>query len=191
MKGSLNSLVLASIGMALAGTVAHAGPLTRLFERSAQENAPLPVQYRDADVFYDGQGNRILMDRETGEIISVRPVRPERRRPMRRQPQDDGFFSDEPEVGEYPAEPEYREVEPGSGEAFPPVPRQPQQPDVARETQPAKPKAIERKPLPTPSTKPASSEDTTTTAKRPADEPIFTQPGQQQQTATRRVQARR
>ena len=31
------------------------------------------VQYREADVYFDGQGNRILLDSETGEIIAVRP----------------------------------------------------------------------------------------------------------------------
>jgi lipoprotein-anchoring transpeptidase ErfK/SrfK len=181
VKGSLNRLVWASIAMTLAGTAAHAGPVARLSADVSKENQPLTVQYRDADVFYDGQGNQILMDRETGEIISVRPVRPERRRPMRRKPQDDGLFADEPEYGEYPDEPEYREFNPPAEEAFPPVPRQP---DVARETPPARPKSIERKPLPTPSTKPAPGQESTTTAKRPADEPIFTEPGQQQQVVT-------
>lgn len=176
MKGNLSRLVLASVGLALAGTAAHAGPLERLFGGSTGERAAMPVQYRDADVFFDGQGNRILLDRETGEIISVRPVRPERRRPMRRQPpQDDGFFSDEPEYGEYPAQPEYREFEPPTGEAFPPAPRQKNERELARETPPAKPKAIERKPLPTPSAKSAPGQETATTAKHPGDEPTFTQ----------------
>jgi len=178
VQGSLKRLVLASMGLALAGTAAEAGPLSRILGQAGDE--PLQVQYRDADVFFDGQGNRILLDRETGEIISVRPVRPERRRPMRRPPpEDDGFFADEPEVGDYPAEPDYRDVEPPV-DAFPPAPRQNQPRDVARETPPARPKTIERKPLPTPAAKPAQPGAETAAATKPAtrasDEPIFVEP---------------
>jgi lipoprotein-anchoring transpeptidase ErfK/SrfK len=180
VKGSFYRLVLASIGAALVGGTAYAGPLTPMLDGLDGWGSARPVQYRDADVFFDGQGNRILMDRETGEIISVRPARPERRRPMRRPPpRDDGFAADDPDYGEYPVEPDFGEFDPPADEAFPPAPRQPQS-TIARETPPSRSKAIERKPLPTPSAKPAPVEGKTATAAEPAarasDEPIFVQP---------------
>lgn len=115
-------------------------------------------QFREADVFFDGRGNRVLVDRATGEIISIRPVRP-RQRQMRRQMPDDGYYQDdeaamarlrrqwdeefrpydEQPTDEYGAYPDDQ-----YDEQFPEAPRK-------RNTQPAaKPKAVTRKPLPAP-----------------------------------------
>ncbi|MGE3366241.1 MAG: L,D-transpeptidase family protein [Rhizobiaceae bacterium] len=183
MKGSLNRVLLASIGLAAAAASAQAGPWAGVNDARAVSSA-LPIQYRDADVFFDGQGNRILMDRETGEIISVRPARPERRRPMRRPlPEDNDFYADDPAFEEYPPEADRGEFDAPREDAFPPAPRQPQS-TIARETPPPRSKAIERKPLPTPSVKPAPSEGRTATAAEPparaGDEPIFIQPKAEQ-----------
>lgn len=121
------------------------------------------VQYRDADVFFDNEGNRILMDRETGEIISVQPARPQRTRPMRRPLQpDDGYYRDEPDY-EADAFPDAPAAPRDYGRA--PDSQLPESPDVARGEGPRSP--IERKPLTSPDTAP----------QRPGDEPAFRQPG--------------
>lgn len=180
MKGKLARFALAQLAVILAATSAHAGFAT---PRIPQTSSPaVPIQYREADVFFDGQGNRILLDRETGEIISVRPVRPrERTRPMRRPLPDNGPFSDEPAY----EEPNYDQGEfDGPADDFPPAPRGDDQGEVAREEQPApRPRAVERKSLPQPSAKPDAPAETTATrespAERPGDEPIFADPGSQ------------
>jgi lipoprotein-anchoring transpeptidase ErfK/SrfK len=38
------------------------------------------AQYRDADVYFDGNGNRVIVDRATGEVIAVQPRRFNRER---------------------------------------------------------------------------------------------------------------
>jgi lipoprotein-anchoring transpeptidase ErfK/SrfK len=60
------------------------------------------AQYRDAEVYYDGDGNRVIVDAVTGEVIAVQPRRfnerreqlRERRREIRQQ---DRYYLDDPE----------------------------------------------------------------------------------------------
>jgi lipoprotein-anchoring transpeptidase ErfK/SrfK len=94
--------LIASLGLALAASAANAGSIAAAGARpAAPANALLQhVQYREADVFYDRQGNEVLVDRATGEVISVRPVR----RPMRRVQRErawegeDGLYDDDPDA---------------------------------------------------------------------------------------------
>jgi len=174
VKGTGKLAVLGMAGILAATSFADAQQL----QRPAAETFLLhDIQAREADVFFDGRGNRILLDRETGEVISVRPVRPrERLRPMRRLPDDAYVTGPEPDYGpdwqddpslfpDAPAAP--REF--GRGEALPDEPAL-GAPDIARGE--ADPRTIEREPL-----------DPTAPASRPGDEPIFRQPGSEQAAA--------
>lgn len=181
------------LGFALAAVLAagSAEAGTPVVPPAAPTPALVPVQYRDADVFYDERGNQILMDRQTGEIISVRPAA---RRPLRRlYPQDDGT------VIEGPLRPmrrrDWQQQDDGGyqddANAFPPAPTDPDY----RAPAPAEPRPrtttvpprtpIERKPLTTPvpavpsqaapaQTAPAQTAEPA--APRSTDEPTFTQP---------------
>lgn len=145
-------------------------------------------QVREADVYFDGQGNRVLVDRATGEIISVRPVRP-RDRPMRRPVPDDGYYGDdygdddesmtrlrrewEQEFRPYEEPPAedygmYPDDQNGDPDQFPVAPR-----GGNAEPQPAKPKAVTRKPLPAPA-QPGATD--TARAETPTEPSIIEEP---------------
>ncbi|EBU8132071.1 hypothetical protein DLM20_25285, partial [Salmonella enterica subsp. enterica serovar Java] len=66
-------IVLLAASTAFAGSASAAPALPRI----AGDNALVHKvqQVRDADVFFDGRGNEVLVDRETGEVISIRPIR--------------------------------------------------------------------------------------------------------------------
>jgi len=168
VKGTRKLAVLGLAGVLAATGAADAQFLQR---PAGGEDLLHNVQVREADVFFDGRGNRILLDRETGEVISVRPMRPrERLRPMRRLP-DDYVTEPAPDYGQ--GDPSVFPEAPSAprdysrGEAVPDETREPA-PDVARGE--ARPRPIERKPL--------------APAARPGDEPIFREPDGEQATAT-------
>lgn len=85
---------------------------------------PKLAQMREVDVFYDRDGNEILLDPYTGEVLAIRPPqRVYREAPARQRRRDDGFYRDaeaaldrlrrerEVEIGrrEPPGRPVYRE----------------------------------------------------------------------------------
>jgi lipoprotein-anchoring transpeptidase ErfK/SrfK len=49
------------------------------------------AQYRDADVYFDGNGNRVIVDSATGEVIAVQPGGRNRERPYGGQWQDERY----------------------------------------------------------------------------------------------------
>jgi len=94
-----------AVGIATSAAAASEAP-------DSWRRAPIPkadtqgqiqlAQYRDAEVYYDGNGNRVIVDSVTGEVIAVQPRRlnaqrerlQERRREIRRQ---DRYYLDDPE----------------------------------------------------------------------------------------------
>ncbi|WP_237683968.1 L,D-transpeptidase family protein [Pseudaminobacter soli (ex Zhang et al. 2022)] len=54
------------------------------------------AQYREAEVYYDRNGNRVIVDSMTGEIIAVQP-RGFEGRPARRERRDDRYYLDDPD----------------------------------------------------------------------------------------------
>jgi lipoprotein-anchoring transpeptidase ErfK/SrfK len=161
--------------------VASAAPVAPRIEGGDTNLVHKVQQVREADVYFDGRGNRVLVDRETGEIISIRPVR----RPMRRALREDDFYYGDNDEGmrrlRRDWEEEFRPYEEppsdygalpeddfGDDEAFPEAPREP----AARK--PATPK-VTRKPLPAPS-ETASTQTPTQPAVIIEDEPGATAP---------------
>lgn len=117
----------------------------------------------DVDIFFDRRGNRVIVDRRTGDVIAVEPPRRPMRRDMRRQRQLDD--SDvvvrrlprdwEREYGRYEDPPQDYQPLPDDGSqggyfgdenAFPEPPR-----SRSTEPEPKAPSKITRKPLPAPS----------------------------------------
>lgn len=96
MTRNRNAGLLAALGLMLAASAANAGALSPSQPQAAGNGLLQRVQQlRDADVFYDRQGNQVLVDRATGEVISVRPARrPMRRLPRERVPQEDVYDDD-------------------------------------------------------------------------------------------------
>lgn len=91
---------MAMLGLSLSAGSVFAGPVTPqlpLMVSTLDGLVTKVQQVRDAEVYYDGQGNEVLVDSATGQVISVRPAR----RPMRRQQEqwrrvqpDDGYYVD-------------------------------------------------------------------------------------------------
>lgn len=119
------------------------------------------AQVRDAQVYYDAQGNRVIVDAVTGEVVSIEPAEPPQPRYQRerqRAPQwEDGALYDDPELEQYERR-RYERVYPDDGyrqypeELYPdeqaPAPRQ-QQPRVVERTplpEPSEPGAIQQAP---------------------------------------------
>jgi lipoprotein-anchoring transpeptidase ErfK/SrfK len=94
-----------AMGLAASAAAASESPAPWMREQArqapAQDNIQL-AQYRDAEVYFDGNGNRVIVDAVTGEVIAVQPRRfnarrermEERRREIRRQ---DRYYLDDPE----------------------------------------------------------------------------------------------
>ena len=83
------------------------------------------AQYREAEVYFDGNGNRVIVDSVTGEVIAVQPRRfnaqreqlRERRREIRRQ---DRYYLDDPEdMARLRRDEGWREVPPDGGYSEP------------------------------------------------------------------------
>jgi lipoprotein-anchoring transpeptidase ErfK/SrfK len=99
----------------------------------------LLAQAGDVEVYFDGNGNRVLLDANTGEVIAVQPPRRSLNRQAQRRMlrdrellEDDGFYRDEPQdmarprrdgldPSRYPVPPadEYQPYDDGG---FPPAP---------------------------------------------------------------------
>lgn len=118
------------------------------------------AQARQAEVYFDRDGNQVIVDVETGQIISVRPpeggvrrqTRRERQREMRRQQfEDDDAFAD-PELERYERrrryEPEYSESAPR--EEYYPYQDYPDDPVRETPRQDSQPRVVERSPQPQP-----------------------------------------
>lgn len=147
-------IVLLAASTAFAGSASAAPALPRI----AGDNALVHKvqQVRDADVFFDGRGNEVLVDRETGEVISIRPIRRAQRRAA---PQNDGYFreGDGEDVQRLRREweQEFRRdanrrydpyEDPYNGQEI-----YPDTPDPSyEEPAPARPRTITRRPLPAP-----------------------------------------
>ncbi|MDQ6432847.1 L,D-transpeptidase [Mesorhizobium sp. LHD-90] len=94
-----------AIGFAASAAAAAESPAAWVREEArpvpAQDEIRL-AQYRQAEVYYDGNGNRVIVDAVTGEVIAVQPGglnarrerMEERRREIRRQ---DRYYLDDPE----------------------------------------------------------------------------------------------
>jgi lipoprotein-anchoring transpeptidase ErfK/SrfK len=78
------SILLAGVHSpdALASRFAEAGRGTDRETAALAEGLHL-AQFGDVEIFYDGNGNRVILDAYTGEIIAIQP--PRRVRPMNRQ----------------------------------------------------------------------------------------------------------
>lgn len=130
-----------------------------LFALLASISTHAHAQVRDAQVYYDAQGNRVIVDAVTGEVVSIEPAEPpqpryqrERRRP--REWQDDSVY-DDPELEQYERR-RYERTYPDDGyrqypdELYPDEQQPPrQQPRVVERTplpEPSEPRAIEQAP---------------------------------------------
>lgn len=146
MTGTRKIVLLAGMGLALAAGSANAGSFAALASQPQLPGNGLLVQVqqvRDADVFYDRNGNEVLVDRATGEVISVRPPRRPMRRALReRLQQEEDLYDDDPgatarlrrdwedefgpaperRIDEFETYPDDRYGAPDD-EAFPPAPR--------------------------------------------------------------------
>src|SRR5262245_16649972 len=67
--------------------------------RQAEKGVEL-AQYRDAEVYYDADGNRVIVDTMTGEVIEIQPRRfnrPRAMRGLRREiPREERYYLDDP-----------------------------------------------------------------------------------------------
>jgi lipoprotein-anchoring transpeptidase ErfK/SrfK len=130
----------------------------------------LLAQAGDVEIFYDGNGNRVIIDAYTGEIIAVQPprrVRPMNRPALRRElrarelDRDERYYLDDPDdmerlrrrkLGDYrllpPPVDEYDYPDEPFVEEFPPAPRRRTLPDL-REQPPrvVERESVERAPL--------------------------------------------
>lgn len=122
------------------------------------------AQAGDVEIFYDGNGNRVIIDAYTGEIIAVQPprrVRPMNRPALRRElrarelDRDERYYLDDPEdmerlrrrkLGDYrllpPPVDEYDYRDEPFVEEFPPAPRRRTLPELREEP----PRVVERAP---------------------------------------------
>ncbi|WP_442582052.1 L,D-transpeptidase family protein [Mesorhizobium sp. ASY16-5R] len=100
-------IFLPAMAMGLAASAAAASESPAPWMREPARQAPAQgeirlAQYRDAEVYFDGNGNRVIVDSVTGEVIAVQPREfnnrrdqfRERRREIRRQ---DRYYLDDPE----------------------------------------------------------------------------------------------
>lgn len=134
----------------------------------SQSEGILLAQAGDVEIFYDGNGNRVIIDAYTGEIIAVQPPRrvrpmnrPALRRALRAQELDreERYYLDDPEdmerlrrrkLGDYrllpPPVDEY-DYPDAAGEPFvdefPPAPRRRTLPELREEP----PRVVEREPV--------------------------------------------
>jgi lipoprotein-anchoring transpeptidase ErfK/SrfK len=99
------ALLIAPLFLAGLSSVAFAGPTGVPAIEPAPPVYSVPVQYREAEVYFDGNGNRVLVDPLTGEVVAVQPRRRngvrERREALREQRrqlrEQDRYYLDEPD----------------------------------------------------------------------------------------------
>lgn len=105
------------------------------------------AQFRDAEVYYDARGNRVIVDSVTGQVVSIEPAEPPQPRYQRERPRprqwDEGALYDDPELEQYERrryERAYPEEDYGAypDEEYPGAPGEEQ------------PRIVEREPLPEP-----------------------------------------
>jgi lipoprotein-anchoring transpeptidase ErfK/SrfK len=123
------------------------------------------AQAGDVEIFYDGNGNRVIIDAYTGEIIAVQPprrVRPMNRPALRRElrarelDRDERYYLDDPDdmerlrrrkLGDYrllpPPVDEYDYRDEPFVEEFPPAPRRRTLPELREQP----PRVVEREPV--------------------------------------------
>jgi lipoprotein-anchoring transpeptidase ErfK/SrfK len=165
-------------GLWSSGTVASQLSDTAPQAAAASSGAVLVAQNSDFDVYYDGRGNRVIVDPETGKVVAIQPpqTRLDRRalrrdmrlRQLGRAPggDQDRYYLDDPEDmarlrrrqmqddGGVTAPPvdEYDPYNDNSADAFPQAP----QDDYRDAPQPARPRDIKRQPLNEASIEPVS-----------------------------------
>ncbi|WP_192856812.1 L,D-transpeptidase [Pseudaminobacter manganicus] len=189
----------AALAAVLSGTMAHAtlkeeqtNTVGGSSTMSGGQSALLVAQNGDYQIFYDGNGNRVIVDAGTGRVVAVQPPGARRdRRALRRQQMqrgyDDYYLDDPREAARYrrlQMEAERGVIAPPSdsydpygypAESFPPpadddyfdpYPEQPSagQPEIAPRSQP-----IERKPLDEAAIAPPQSQGSIETQPRSAD----------------------
>lgn len=94
-----------------AATLATGALAARLTEEAPAVKAPAGTlrlaQNGDFDIYYDGRGNRVIVDAYTGRVIAVQPPqteynarslrREQRLRELQRSPEDDRYYLDDPQ----------------------------------------------------------------------------------------------
>ncbi|RFC67972.1 L,D-transpeptidase [Mesorhizobium denitrificans] len=120
-----------------------------LFALLASASTGAHAQVRDAQVYYDAQGNRVIVDAVTGEVVSIEPAEPPQPRYQRerrpRQWQDDSVY-DDPELEQYERR-RYERAYPDDGYRQYPDELYPDEQQAPRQ----QPRVVERTPLPEPS----------------------------------------
>lgn len=99
------ALLIASVLIGGLSSTTLAAPLIAPVIDPVPRSDAMPVQYREAEVYFDGNGNRVLIDPQTGEVIAVQPRRlnqvRERRENFRRDRREwreqDRYYLDDPE----------------------------------------------------------------------------------------------
>ncbi len=148
-------------------SVAVAAPVVQIpIERDASLVQKAQYDGADVDILFDQRGNRVIVDRRTGEVIAVEPPRRVLRRELRRQRRfDDGDVvvrrlprGWEQDYGRYEdAQPDFETI-PGDENAFPEPPRSGStKPAVQPTVKPKTPSKITRTPLPAPAPAPTET----------------------------------
>lgn len=81
------------------------GERSQTVKRAADEGAVLVAQDSDYEVYFDGKGNRVIVDSYTGKVVAIQPpqtrfdrraLRAEQRRRDMRRDSDDEYYLDDP-----------------------------------------------------------------------------------------------
>ena len=93
----------------------------------AEEGALLVAQDGDYEIYFDGKGNRVIVDAYTGKVVAIQPPQTrfdrralraeQRRRDLRIEPEDDRYYLDDPQDRERFRRRQMRQ----DGGAWPPV----------------------------------------------------------------------
>lgn len=181
---------LSAVAVALFSTCATASQNTDDLRIAGPVNsggAIVVAQNGDYEVYYDGRGNRVIVDAVTGEVVAVQPPQTRLdRRALRRQqarqfdrepPEEDRYYLDDPEDMERfrrrQLEEQGRVIAPpvdeydtygGSGGVFPQAPRNERYPNTTEPDQPrvTREQPVEPKQLEEASIQPAQPEETIT-----------------------------
>ncbi len=105
-------LLLSTLAVSLAPAVAVAAPTPAGAERAepasvVDKGGILVAQEGDYEIYFDGKGNRVIVDAYTGKVVAIQPPQTrfdrralwaeQRRRDMRVQPDDDRYYLDDPQ----------------------------------------------------------------------------------------------
>ena len=155
--------------------------------QAAADAGILVAQNSDYEVYFDGKGNRVIVDSYTGKVVAIQPPQTrfdrralraeQRRRDMLQGPDDDRYYLDDPEDMERFRR---KQLEEDSGGYYPPADDYGSSRDgeaYPEEAQPQAPRDIQRRKLePTPLDQASI---------QPAEPEILTEPAQPNVPATR------